>query len=177
MCLVKSLIALATGARGADIFRDPLNHATAAASILKYSASVHYVDLELKGGFENLQEEIKAKYPIGDQASIARQIRYAIPITNKDSNLKWWEISLVLIRRPKDTSPGTTFIVELISLKLVHETAANGDVQIPAQHPFMQTERYLVNEGFLQTNADTLANTIGLTTINEFGRYFKSRDI
>ncbi|KAF9978399.1 hypothetical protein BGZ73_002578 [Actinomortierella ambigua] len=200
------------GARGAEIFRAPRNHATAAASILSHAASQtkyapqsqsptkvldpynqfkakvdefpgfdngkkFHVPLWLEGGFANLQKEIEANYLYDDKASIARQIRYAVPVVNKNENLQEWEISLVVIRQPKNRPPEAAVIVELISVALQLETGENGEVQIPRQYTTLVTRRYPVNERYLEEHADVLAKNIKLTKISQFGLYFRSRDV
>ncbi|KAG0258970.1 hypothetical protein DFQ27_004355 [Actinomortierella ambigua] len=139
---------------------------------LREGDSYHLL-LKLEGGASDLQDKIQQQYPFDNEASVARQLRYALPSFNKDTTLREWEVSLVLIRKPKDIDDRVT--VELISLTLLLDTAQNGDVEIPEQHAKFVTKQYEMKTNVLVKNADRLFKDVGVTTISQFGLYFKSR--
>ncbi|KAG0220678.1 hypothetical protein BGW41_007610 [Actinomortierella wolfii] len=197
------------GARGLEVYEDPRNHATAAASILKYIATKsnynpqslppakaqeahktfiedvrnsipYYVSLKLDGGFADLQNKIEKKYPFEDKATIARQLRYAFPVYNKQNELRRWEVSLLLIRKPhpeNEEDTNTPVTVELISLSLELNTHANGEVDLPSQRAVLVVEPLELDAEFLKDRAQTLFDIVGVTTIKRFGEYFRSRAV
>ncbi|KAG0258971.1 hypothetical protein DFQ27_004356 [Actinomortierella ambigua] len=195
------------GARGPEVFRNPKNHAIAAASLLKHAASrvnyvphsqlpsktcesyslfqeklrtslalsdgdLYWVTLKLKGGASDLQDKIQQQYPYDNEASIARQLRHALPWFIRDATLKKWQLTVVLIRKPKDSDDRV--IVELVSIGLLLDTTRNGVVEIPEQEAIFVTKQYEMKTNFVVERADRLFDVVGVTSLNKFGLYFTS---
>ncbi|KAF9161123.1 hypothetical protein DFQ26_004863 [Actinomortierella ambigua] len=119
----------------------------------------YYVTLRLEGGASDLQDKIQQQYPYDNEAS--------------DPALKKWLLTVVLIRKPKDSDDRV--IMELVSIGLLIDTDRNGAVEVPKQDTIFVTKQYEMRTNFLVREADRLFGVVGVTSLYKFAWYFISR--
>ncbi|KAG0260984.1 hypothetical protein DFQ27_003229 [Actinomortierella ambigua] len=193
-------------AKGAEIYKNPRNHQTAASSIIvsianalgyeprtqdSLEAAQNYealeesflnlpgfevlqqdeVELHLTGDLDQIEGAIKEGYPDLGSDSVAKALRELIPSSSKNTRIKRWLLSVVVI----DLNPQGNVCAKLFSLLLTLYVSSDGKVMLPTQQiSYLNVINSEIDSDNMAAKANTLFEEYGVTTTQEFEEYFTS---
>ncbi|KAG0205759.1 hypothetical protein BGX33_007759 [Mortierella sp. NVP41] len=183
-------------ASNTNIYKNPENHAAAAASVLEYSAvNTNYrpseqafqqkatsfpgfiptiqsgSDVFLNHSLIGLEKAVQDAYPSTDAALIARGLRDLFPGSVEDQSLKEWILSLLVIRKPEGSD---TVTIKFVQLALTIEFDKTHTAHIPEQDARLSNYELQVNPSVFALNADRFAEIIKVTKVPDFLIFFAS---
>ncbi|KAF9273390.1 hypothetical protein BGZ74_004805, partial [Mortierella antarctica] len=137
-----------------DIFQRPINHATAAASILKPR---HHgrIGTAIHGEFSEVSH-------IG---KIASKFAHLVPLHEKDEYLKNWILNLVVLDKPEGSDTVLVWLA-LVKLSIAFDRTYTGSkAYIPQQDASVIVEVYQINAAVLTQNAEGMANIVPIVRV------------
>ncbi|KAG0011669.1 hypothetical protein BGZ81_002049, partial [Podila clonocystis] len=150
-----------------QIFKNPINHATAAASVLVYSANkAGFLPNENHTTVEEFEQEIRGRHSgVPHIEKLAFKLAGLVPLHQKDESLKNWMLSLVVVDKPQGShTVRIQFVYIMLSIAFEH-TSTGTKAYIPEQRVSVSFTNMQVNAAALSAYADHFADKIPIVDV------------